>query len=834
MLSPTKCRQLVDVCEIHGLRNLISLPTCFKSTENPSLIDLVLTNSPRRFSSSFNLRNSISDFHNLVGCCTKLYVPQADKGDVVYRSFKHFNELQYKQDMMYIPFHVSDIFDDFDDQFWFNSKLISNVVDAHAPLKKRKCKARPVPFMNSEYRKACFRKSMLRNRFFTKGRNNVNWEAYRRARNDATKLRNTSMSKYFDDKCNSKVKQDPKTFWPTIRPYFTDKKCGGSSQVITLNTGGKIINDPLLVSNSFNNFFSTVADHIGNSPDLRSYSNFSEIPHSYANHESIIKIKEFMQNENHGTFEFHQVSEEGVENLIKKLKSNKSTGFDGVPPRLLKIASTELSHPIANMINKSITLNHFPSDCKKSEVNPLHKKKDTLIRNNYRPVSVLPCISKLFERCYYDQMYEYMESILSIWLAAYRKNYGCQHVLVRFLEDMKKALENKEHFGALLSDLSKAFDCLSHPLLLCKLQAYGFSVNSCQLIFSYLSDRQQRVKIGCARSEWVFMLKGVPQGSILGPLLFNIFMNDLFFFLEEQCTLYNYADDNNIGYSHRDINHVLQRLTSCANITINWFNNNEMEANASKFQGIIKVYGDTDVPTTIKVMNDEINFSKEITLLGVDIDNKLTFDSHVSKICRRSGFSLRALERIAKHLSNDSKRYVYNAFIASHFSYCNIVWHFTSIQNILKMERINKRALRIIFDDDDSTYPELLNKAGLKDLYTSRIDAIALEMFKTDRKINPAFLHNLFMNQDHNYDLRNSVQLDPRIRCIQLEPPIPRTSIYGLNSFVYQGTKIWNSLPLEAKISNSIIEFKNIVRALPSITCTCNQHGCISCAISKL
>ena len=735
--------------------------------------------------------------------------------------------------MMNIPFQVSEIFDDFDDQFWFNSRLISDVVDAHAPLKKRKCKARPVPFMNSEYRKACFRKSMLRNRFF-KGRNNVNWEAYKRARNDATKLRNTSMTKYFDDKCNSKVKQDPKSFWPTIKPYFTDKKSGSSNQIITLNTGGKIINDPNIVSDSFNSFFSTVADHIGNSPDLRSYSSFSEIPNSYTNHESILKIKEFMLGEDHGTFDFHHVSDKDVSNLIKKLKSNKSTGFDGLPPRLLKIACDELCHPIASMINMSITSHCFPSDCKKSEVNPMYKKKDNLLRNNYRPVSVLPCISKLFERSYYDQMYEHMSSILSMWLAAYRKNYGCQHVLVRFLEDMKMALDKKEHFGALLSDLSKAFDCLSHPLLLCKLHAYGFSDNSCELIFSYLSNRQQRVKIGSSRSEWVFMLKGVPQGSILGPLLFNIFMNDLFFFIEGQCTLYNYADDNNFGVSHSDLDYVLQRLTSCANVAINWFNINEMEANASKFQGIIKVYGNTVAPKTIQVMNEEIDFSKEITLLGVNIDVKLTFDSHISKICKRSGFSLRALERISKHLSEESKKYVYNAFIASHFSYCNIVWHFTSIHNVLKMERINKRALRIIFDDDVSTYPQLLEKAGLMDLYTTRINAIALEMFKTDKRINPAFLHDLFLNQEHNYDLRNFVQIDPPIRCIQLEPPIPRTSTYGLNSFVYQGPKIWNALPMEAKSSNSVIEFKNIVRALPNMTCSCNQYGCISCAISKL
>ena len=145
-----------------------------------------------------------------------------------------------------------------------------------------------------------------------------------------------------------------------------------------------------------------------------------------------------------------------------------------------------------------------------------------------------------------DQLLKHFNAIFHKLLSAFRKGYSCQSILLKFIEDAKKALDNGNYVGVIFMDLSKAFDCLPHGLLIAKLNAYGLTLPACELLGSYLSGRRQRVKIGGTRSHWSFLEKGVPQGSILGPLLFNIFLNDLFYFIEK-CSLYNFADDNSLS-----------------------------------------------------------------------------------------------------------------------------------------------------------------------------------------------------------------------------------------------------------------------------------------------
>ena len=200
------------------------------------------------------------------------------------------------------------------------------------------------------------------------------------------------------------------------------------------------------------------------------------------------------------------------------------------------------------------------------------KKKDALIKTNYRPVSILVALSKIYEKALGVQLTDYFNAILSTLLSAFRKGYSCQSALLNMIEKFKSSLDKGEFVACLSMAISKAFDCLPHCLTICKLFAYGLSREACTLIASYLFQRKQRVKIGNIKSEWGEINKGVPQGSILGPLIFNIFLNDLFYFVKEG-NMYNYADDNSISVSHKELTNLSRQLQTEAEVTVQCYPN---------------------------------------------------------------------------------------------------------------------------------------------------------------------------------------------------------------------------------------------------------------------
>ena len=274
-------------------------------------------------------------------------------------------------------------------------------------------------------------------------------------------------------------------------------------------------------------------------------------------------------------------------------------------------------------------------------------------------------------------------------------------------------------------------------MIIAKLHAYGLSINACDLFSSYLCNRFQRIKLNNCRSEWAAIRKGIPQGSILGPLFSNVFVNDMFHF-KEKCDLYNYADDNSLSVASYHMHDVLSYLNRECENTVKWSRYNGMRANPSKFPFMIISHSGVDASNATLQIDDSIVLKPEpqANVLGVMLDSKLNFNHHVSAICTKAARQLNALASISRFLSTSSRMIIYNSFINSNFNYCPILWHFCGKKHGDKLEKVQERALRIIYRNYDSLYSELLKDAGAYTMLDKRLRSMLLHVLKPLKGMN--------------------------------------------------------------------------------------------------
>ena len=488
-----------------------------------------------------------------------------------------------------------------------------------------------------------------------------------------------------------------------------------------------------------------------------------------------------------------------VKDKLSKLNVNKAQGPDGIPPRVLKELAEELSVPYCKLFNKSIQSGHVPEDWKTAPVTAIFKKGNRNEAGNYRPVS-LTCIScKILEQFIRDALVDHMilSKLYSDCQHGFRQHRSCITQLLEVMEDFTKLLDDKVPFDVVYLDFRKAFDSVPHMRLLAKLKGYGIVGHVLDWIRAFLSGRTQKVRVGEETSGVAPVLSGIPQGSILGPVLFTLFINDLPKCVESVCKIF--ADDTkmyNAASNHDILQHDIDNL-------VHWSNLWDLHFNASKCKVMHIGHANPNHTYTMRNGREEIDIQDcdEEKDLGVLFDKSLKFDKHVNNIITTANKIVGIIKRSFSYLDESTLSQLYKTLVRPHLEYGNTIWSPLYKRHSIEIERVQRRMTKLLYHLKDLPYRERMKRLKLPSLKFRRLRGDLIQMYKIVNGIDDVDSCKFFTNKP---DLRTR-HADDRIYIRHCRLDIRK------NVFSFRVAPAWNQLPRTIKNANTLNKFKNLL-----------------------
>ena len=571
----------------------------------------------------------------------------------------------------------------------FLSKF-NELLDNHMPLRKltqKEFKRKFKPWIS----KTILAKIGEKNKIFKKYINSRNvvrktelFDQFKTIKNEITHLIRTGKKAYYQNYF-AENKDNLQKIWKGIKEIINIKS-KNFDYPTCLQVRDVNITDPTAITNSFNDYFTSIADEI---LKKRKYNGTK----SY---------RDFLANRLINNFVFDECNENEIKSIISSLDAFKSIGPNSIPTHILQLLKEEICNPLKKIFNLSFSTGQHPNILKISKIIPIFKKGSRLLVSNYRPISLLSNLNKILEKIVHDRIYKFLEDYQCIYSLqfGFRKKHSTNHALIDITETIRQALDNKKFACGIFVDLQKAFDTVNHDILIAKLDHYGIRGTANDWFESYLKNRTQFVSILGYESLTKPINHGVPQGSVLGPLLFLIYINDLHCAIKSS-KVYHFADDTNLLNIGNSPKQMEKLVNADLKILYYWLLANKITLNCDKTEIIFFHKPGEKVPEMkIKMNGHRIYPSKNIKYLGIYLDETLNGGFHCETLMKKLKRANGMLCKARHYITNNDLKTLYFAIFSSHLIYgCQIWGQSTNVFN-KKVFKLQNRALRIISFSD--------------------------------------------------------------------------------------------------------------------------------------